>query len=314
LFLEGNIGGLMSQEATWFDYSFWLEGHYLAITAATFALLMVAERVYYAVYLPKKYPDMDSLSSLATGLLARGIRMVMDVFILFTLYIWVFDNIKLFDFSNSYWGFLVGFILHDLAWYWQHRIKHRVGFFWAIHQVHHSSNTYTIPVSQRASFANRLLRSPIFAIIALAGVSPLQFTVIIIFTNFWGIFVHTNAIGKMGWLEGVLITPSAHRVHHGAQAHYIDKNYGEILCLWDRIFGTYQREDVPVDFGLVTPLTTLNPIKIQLAGFAWLWCRVVSAPTWRGKLNYLWRPAEWRHTASIVSDDNLKIPRTETLN
>ena len=288
----------MLQQSTWLDVSYWLESHYLAIMAVMFLLLTLSERFYYAIYLPKQYPDQDSFSNLATGLLARAIRMLIDFFIAFTLYIWVFENIKLFDFSLSVWGFLVGFILHDLAWYTMHRIKHRVGVFWAMHQVHHSSNIFTIPVSQRASFANRLLRSPIFAMMALAGISPIQFMVITIFTNFWGILTHSNTIGKLGWLEGVLVTPSSHRVHHGSQAHYIDKNYGEILCIWDRLFGTYQEEDEPVKFGLVTPITTLNPFKIQIAGFQWLWKRLVSAPTWQDKLNYLWRPAEWQHSAS----------------
>lgn len=292
----------MSQQTHWLEMSYWLEGHYLAITAVTFLLLMLAERLYYAIYLPKQYPDLDSLSNLATGLLAMAIRMVIDFFIYFTIYIWVYENIKLFDFSMSPWGFVVGFILHDLAWYIQHRIKHRVGFFWAIHSVHHSSNVYTIPVSQRSSFANRLLRSPIFAMMALAGVSPVQLVVVIIVTNFWGILAHTTTIGKMGWLEGILVTPSAHRVHHGSQPHYIDKNYGEVLCLWDRLFGTYQAEDVPVKFGLVTPLQTLNPIKIQMAGFEWLWKRMLAAPTWQDKLNYLWRPAEWRHDYQDVEE------------
>jgi len=302
----------MVQQFNWLDISYWLESHYLAIMTVMFLVLMLAERFYYAVYLPKQYPDKDSLSNLATGLLARAIRMVIDFFIAFTLYVWVFENIKLFDFSQSMWGFLVGFILHDLAWYTQHRIKHRVGVFWSMHQVHHSSNIFTIPVSQRSSFANRLLRSPIFAMMALAGISPLQFMVIIIFTNFWGILTHSNTIGKLGWLEGVLVTPSSHRVHHGSQAHYIDKNYGEILCLWDRLFGTYQEEDEPVKFGLVTPLTTLNPIKIQMAGFQWLWKRLVSAPTWQDKLSYLWRPAEWQHSASEVKERVLERSDEQT--
>lgn len=285
----------MLQDPIWLDYSQWLHSKKFIILVTIFFGLSLLERIYYAIYHPKQYPDLDALSSIASGFIARGIRMLIDVFLVFTIYIWVYENLKLFDLSKSLWGFAIGLLLHDFAWYWQHRIKHRSGFFWADHLVHHSSNTFTFPVAQRASFANRLLRSPAFAIAALAGVSPTQFAVIAIVANFWGIITHSNTIGKLGFLEGILVTPSSHRVHHGTQPHYIDKNYGEFFSIWDRLFGTYQEEDEPVKFGLVTPLETLNPVTIQFSGFAWLWRRLKSTDSWMDRLNYLWRPPEWQH-------------------
>lgn len=286
----------MLNEPTWMAYSQWMQDNLFIILVFIFFGLSIAERIYYGVRHPNQYPDLDALSSIATGFFARIIRVAIDLFLVFTIYIWVFENIKLFDLSHSLWGFPIGLLLHDFAWYWQHRIKHRSGFFWADHLVHHSSNTFTFPVAQRASFANRLLRSPAFAIAALAGVSPTQFAVVTIVANFWGIITHSNTIGRLGWLEGVLVTPSSHRVHHGTQPQYIDKNYGEFFCFWDRMFGTYQKEDVPVKFGLVTPLETLNPFTIQISGFQWLWKRLKSTTSWKDRLNYLWRPPEWQHS------------------
>ncbi len=285
----------MLHDPIWLAYSQWLSDHGVVILAGTFIIFTILERLYYAVYLPKQYPDLDSLSSLATGLVSRGLRIVIDLFLLFTVYLWVFDNFKIFDLSNSILGFAVGLLMHDFAWYWQHRMRHRMGFLWADHQVHHSSNTYTFAVAQRACFSGRLLRSPAFAMAALVGVSPSQFVVVAIIAQAWGIITHSNTIGKLGWLEGILVTPSMHRVHHGSQPQYIDKNYGEFTAIWDRMFGTYQEENETVKFGLVTPLTALNPITIQFAGYGWLWRRLKSSSNWLDKINYLWRPPEWQH-------------------
>jgi sterol desaturase/sphingolipid hydroxylase (fatty acid hydroxylase superfamily) len=285
----------------WLAYSDWLSNHSFVLIAGIFIVSVISERAYYAIYRPGEYPDLDSLSSIGTGLLGRAMQVVIDFFLLFTIYLWVFENFRIFDLSYSIWGFVVGLLIHDFAWYWQHRIRHRVGFLWADHQVHHSSNTYTFPVAQRACFSARLLRSPAFALAALVGVDPSQFLVVAIVAQTWGIFTHSNTVGKLGWLEGILVTPSMHRVHHGTQPQYIDKNYGEFFAIWDRAFGTYQEENETVKFGLVTPITTLNPIKIQFAGYGWLWKRLRSSSNWLDKINYLWRPPEWQHSTKQSS-------------
>lgn len=279
----------------WFAYSQWLADHNLVLIVSIFFLFTFAERIYYAVKRPGQYPDKDALSSISTGLVSRAMQMVIDAFLIFTVYLWVYENFRLLDLSHSLWGFAAGLVIHDFAWYWQHRIRHRVGFLWADHLVHHSSNTYTFPVAQRACFSARLLRSPAFSLAALAGVAPEQFMVVAIVAQTWGIITHSNTIGKLGWLEGILVTPSMHRVHHGSQPQYIDKNYGEFFAIWDRLFGTYQEEKEPVKFGLVTPITTLNPVKIQFTGYAWLWRRLRASSNWLDKLNYMWRPPEWQH-------------------
>jgi sterol desaturase/sphingolipid hydroxylase (fatty acid hydroxylase superfamily) len=279
----------------WLEFTHWISEIGFLIILCSFVVMVLLERLYYAVYLPKKYPDLDALSSLATGMFARGLRAVIDYFLLFTMYTWVYNNFKIFDLSFTLWGFVVGLVLHDVAWYWQHRIRHRVSFFWAEHIVHHSSNTFTFPVAQRACFTNRLLRSPAFAIAALAGVSPEQFGVVTVITFTWGIFSHSNTVPKLGWLEGIMVTPSMHRVHHGSQPQYIDKNYGEFFAIWDRLFGTYQEEEETVKFGLVTPLESLNPIVVQFSGYGWLWRRWNASKSGLDKLQYMIQPPEWQH-------------------
>jgi len=286
-------------------YSQWFSDNGVAIMAGTFIVLALLERIYYAVYHPKKYPDADSVSSLATGFVSRSVRSVIDLFLVFTVYLWVFDNFRIFDLSYSIWGFAVGLVMHDFAWYWQHRIRHRVGFLWADHQVHHSSNTFTFSVAQRACFSGRLLSSPMFAIAAVVGVSPSQFVVALVIAKAWGIITHSDTMGKFGWLEGIIVTPSMHRVHHGTQPQYVDKNYGHCFAIWDRIFGTYQEENEAVKYGLVTPLTTLNPLTIQIAGYGWLWRRLKSSSNWLDKLNYFWRPPEWQHATEQASQQEI---------
>lgn len=292
----------ITQAPEWMTMTQWVTNKSFILLFIAFVVLALLERLYYAIKLPKQYPDLDALSSIGTGFFARGIRAVIDYFLLFTVYIWAYNNLRMFDLSNSLWGFVVGVLIHDFAWYWQHRIKHRVSIFWSEHQVHHSSNTFTFPVAQRAGFANRILRSPAYALAAVAGVSPEQFAVVSVVTLTWGIVSHSETIPKLGWLEGIMVTPSMHRVHHGTQPQYIDKNYGEFFAIWDRMFGTYQEEGEKVNYGLVTPLTTLNPITIQFAGFGWLWRRWNASNNWLDKLTYMVAPPEWQHKSLRLAE------------
>jgi sterol desaturase/sphingolipid hydroxylase (fatty acid hydroxylase superfamily) len=285
----------ITQVPEWIPMTQWISERGFLLILTVFVAMVLLERLYYAIKLPKQYPDLDALSSFGTGLINRGLRVIIDYFLLFTIYIWVYNNLSLFDLSNSIWGFVVGLVLHDFAWYWQHRIRHRVSFFWAEHLVHHSSNTFTFPVAQRACFTGRILRSPAFAIAAIAGVSPEQFAVVTVITFIWGIVSHSDTIPKLGWLEGVMVTPSMHRVHHGTQAEYIDKNYGEFFAIWDRMFGTYQEEIEKVNFGLVTSLKSLNPIVVQFSGYGWLWHRWNASKNWMDKIIYMVAPPEWQH-------------------
>lgn len=190
---------------------------------------------------------------------------------------------------------MIAFLVHEQAYYWEHRLGHRVGLFWAFHQVHRSSNEFNYTVAARGCWFDGMMTT-IFALpAALLGVPPVVYFGVEIAKNMFGIFNHSRFVPKLGVLEEFVATPANHRVHHGAQAKYIDRNYSQVLIIWDRLFGTFQREEETPHFGLVKPLHEYNPVKTQLAGIAWLAARMKSADRSQDKLRYLWKPPEWSY-------------------
>ena len=181
------------------------------------------------------------------------------------------------------WSWVVGLLLYDFCSYWAHRHHHEVHFLWAIHGVHHAAEEYNLAAALRQPAFQRVFswmwRLP------LALVMPLQMFISLVVFDFLYQFVqHTRYVGKLGPLGWVMNTPSHHRVHHGTEAHYLDKNYGGILILWDRLFGTFQAEFEEPTPGLTRPLSTQSPLWGNLAIYAQLWAASKRAKGW----NRLW--------------------------
>jgi sterol desaturase/sphingolipid hydroxylase (fatty acid hydroxylase superfamily) len=162
---------------------------------------------------------------------------------------------------------IVTFIAIDFIFYIYHRISHRVNFLWAIHMSHHSSEEMNFAVSFRQAWFGPISKIPFFMVMPLMGFDPTIIAVAGVISTLWGIVGHTQIIGKLGPLEWIFNTPSHHRVHHGANEQYIDKNYGNLLIIWDRMFGTFACEKESVKFGLVNNVNTYNPAKITF--MAW---------------------------------------------
>jgi sterol desaturase/sphingolipid hydroxylase (fatty acid hydroxylase superfamily) len=137
--------------------------------------------------------------------------------------------------------------------------------------------------------------SPAYFVLALLGIPFWMFVAVAFVGNLWGIFNHTRLVRRMGWLDEILCTPSNHRVHHGIDAKYLDRNYGQTLLIWDRLFGTFQREEEEPTYGLVKQQESDRIWDIQTAGPRWLWDQLKSAPTWQVRWHYLVRPPGWRH-------------------
>jgi sterol desaturase/sphingolipid hydroxylase (fatty acid hydroxylase superfamily) len=272
------------------------------IIGAYYFAMVLGERVYYAFKHPEKYSNRDGLANVAINLLNSNFMLLIGLLVPFTLYIWVFDTHRIFDLSRTSWGIAAAFVAHELYYYWTHRLSHRSGFFWAMHAVHHTSNEFNYTVAARGFVLDGLQQSLFIWPAALLGVSPAQFFGVLILKNMFGIFNHSRFIPKLGILEEYVATPANHRVHHGTQAKYIDKNYSQVLIIWDRLFGTFQKEEETPVFGLVKPLETHNPVKIELHGFRWLLNRMASAETISDKLRYLWKPPEWSHDGVCRSD------------
>ncbi|MFD8247278.1 sterol desaturase family protein [Nocardia sp. NPDC059691] len=185
------------------------------------------------------------------------------------------------------------FFADEIAYYWYHRTHHTVRVFWASHVVHHSSEFYNLSTALRQPWTP-FSSLPYWLPLALAGFPPwmilLQQSVSLVYQ----FFIHTERVARL-WrpVEFVFNTPSHHRVHHGSNDRYLDKNYGGILIIWDRLFGTFEPEDERVRYGLTKSIETFNPAKVATHEFASIWRDLRSAPSWRARGGYLFRGPGW---------------------
>jgi len=174
-----------------------------------------------------------------------------------------FSHFALFEIPVNTWTLILTVIIADFIYYWEHRVEHQVRFFWAYHSVHHSSTDYNYTVASRLSWVESCFLWIFYIPMALLGFNPLLIFLGVQISAAYQTWIHTQKIGKLGVLEKTINTPALHRVHHASNPRYIDKNFGGILMIWDRLFGTYQTEREKPVYGLTENINTNNPLKIQ---------------------------------------------------
>ena len=232
-------------------------------------LLMILVEVLASSWNKKSYYTKGD-TFCTVGLLIGNITMVYAFKgITLALHFYVFQY-KLFDIFQEiplWFNWMLTFVLIDFVFYIYHRMSHRVRFLWAIHMSHHSSEEMNFAVSFRQAWFGPVSKIPFFIILPLIGLDPTIIAIAGVISTLWGIVGHTQIINKLGPLEWIFNTPSHHRVHHGANEQYIDKNYGNLLIIWDRMFGTFECEKESVKFGLVKNVNTYNPVKITFMGW-----------------------------------------------
>ncbi|WP_289061881.1 sterol desaturase family protein [uncultured Zobellia sp.] len=261
-----------------------------------FVVLLVVEIAYGHFVKDQKHKVMDSVSSISSGF-TNIIKDTLGLGFILVTYPFLLKHLALFKMESTWVVWLVAFIVIDFAGYWNHRLNHKINFFWNQHVIHHSSEEFNLACALRQSISNLIGYFPLFLIpAAIAGV-PTEVIAILapvhLFAQFW---YHTQHIGKMGWAEYIIVTPSQHRVHHAINPEYIDKNLGQILCVWDRWFGTFQEEldNVPPQFGVLKPAGTWNPIPIN---FQHLWRLIQDAwhtQNYYDKFRIWFMPTGWR--------------------
>lgn len=293
-FFRELVRAQMAGEGFWYMLAFYLA-------------LMLIERAAYLFQERHHWHEADAWANIKNGLFNALVEPFVGAVVFVAIYSFLFEHLRLFTFPVAVWAFLLAWLLNDLAYYIDHRIGHRTGLFWALHHTHHSSNELNILVANRGNvFILGGTTQPVYFLLAILGVPLAMFATVKFFGNLWGIFNHTRLVGRMGPLEHVLATPSAHRVHHGADPKYLDRNYGQVLILWDRLFGTFQREEEPPRFGLVTPLESYRLWDIQTSGFQWLFGQMRRADNWRDRLRYLWHPPGWSHDGQHETSETIQ--------
>jgi sterol desaturase/sphingolipid hydroxylase (fatty acid hydroxylase superfamily) len=200
--------------------------------------------------------------------------------------------------ADAWWAWVLLFVADDVSYYWFHRVSHENRVFWASHVVHHSSRHYNLSTALRQTWVP-MTYFPFWLWLPLLGFAPWM----VLLAQSWSLIyqfgLHTERIGRLPRpLEAVLNTPSHHRVHHGANPQYLDRNYGGILIVWDRLFGTYEPEGERVRYGLTTNLRTFNPVRVAFDEYVDLWHDVRRAPSWRLRGELLWHGPGWEPLVS----------------
>ena len=265
--------------------------------AIPFFFVLVIFEIAYGYFIKNQTHTLnDTISSISSGLTSI-IKDSLGLAVILISYPFLLESLAIFSISETWYAYLLAFIAIDFASYWNHRLSHKINFFWNQHMIHHSSEEFNLACALRQSISNILGYFPLLLIpAALIGI-PYKIIAILtpihLFAQFW---YHTKHIGKLGLLEYIIVTPSQHRVHHAINPEYIDKNLAAVFCIWDRIFGTFQEEldDVPPVFGVLKPAATWNPILIN---FQHLWRLIKDA--WRtnsyyDKLRIWFMPTGWR--------------------
>lgn len=192
------------------------------------------------------------------------------------------------------WTVMAAVVIADLTYYWEHRIAHRVRLLWTQHAVHHSSRDMNIITGVRFGPLEGVWSLVAYTPMALMGFAPEVIFAGIIIVLAYQTWLHTELIGRLGPLEWVLNTPSHHRVHHGCDAKYLDRNYGGILIVWDRLFGSFQAEEETPRYGLTTDFDSPNPVRVWFSELPALWRDLRRAKGVAQMMGYLFRPPGWR--------------------
>ena len=267
-----------------------------AIGAPIVFAMILLEVIFSATNNKNLYKKDDTLCT--AGLLTGNIMMVFalkGITLALHFYLFQFKLFNLPELVPTWALWVLTFIVIDLVFYIYHRISHRVNFLWAIHMSHHSSEEMNFAVSFRQAWFGPVSKLPFFMIMPLIGFDPTIIAVAGVISTLWGIVGHTQIIGKLGPLELIFNTPSHHRVHHGSNPQYIDKNYGNLLIIWDRMFGTFEPEKEPVKYGLVRNVNTFNPTKITFMGWHQIYKNIKNASSLNQALYFLFGPPKTKN-------------------
>ena len=256
--------------------------------------LVIGERAW-AFRRKLAYDNRDALCSIALFFVANILFLAIVFLIPLALYVAVFDHFRLVGGLSLWLAIPIAFLVHEFSYYADHRLAHRVGLLWAFHAIHHSSNHFNHSTAARTFVLDGQMKGLFALPAALIGVDPVTYIAVNVLKDLFGVWNHAGYVGRLGWLDRLLMTPKMHKVHHATQPQYIDRNFSQVTLLFDRLFGSLASVGEEPRVGLVKPVYDNNPLTAQFAGLRQLKNRIDTADCWRDKLAYLWRPPEWSH-------------------
>ena len=281
-----------------------MEQWILLAMAPVFLGLILLEAWYWRRRNPAMYSLRDTLSNAGLALMHQASDAVAWLVVI-GIYqvVWQY---RMFDLPATWWTIALLFVAQDFFYYFFHRASHRIRWLWASHVTHHSSERLNLSTAFRQSLTYPISGMWLFWLpLALIGFQPVHIVAVVAINLGFQFFVHTQAVGKLGWLEHVFNTPSHHRVHHARNAKYIDRNYAGVLIVWDKLFGSFVEEDpdVPCEYGIIGQIHTHDPIRLTFHEWVSMFRDAARARGVRGVLAQLFGPPE-RAAAHALRDTN----------
>lgn len=264
----------------------------VVIAIPMYFILMAIEMIALRFQKHPGYRINDAITNINCGVMSQVTGVFFKVLSI-GIYTVIYEKFAFFQIPTNIWTFFLLFFLYDLCYYWAHRMSHEINLFWGGHVVHHSSEEYNLSVALRQSSTQTFWTFFFYFPLALLGFDPVQLILasgINLLYQFW---IHTEVIGKMGFLEKFMNTPSHHRVHHGRNPKYIDKNHGGTFILFDKWFGTFQEEEEKPTYGITTPVRSWNPLWINIAHYATMKEEMKQIKGFKDKINYLFLKPGW---------------------
>jgi sterol desaturase/sphingolipid hydroxylase (fatty acid hydroxylase superfamily) len=231
--------------------------NWLALAVPLFLLLMWLEYRLAQKKAITVHSFNESIANLNVGIAERVCDLLTTALFVYW-YQWIFEHHRLFNIASAWWIWLLLFLATDFVWYWYHRWGHEVSALWGVHGIHHQSEDFNYTVSARITMLQAVIRGGFWSVLPLLGFDPKAVAIMLLIHGAYPFFTHTQLVGKLGWLEYLFVTPSHHRVHHSCNTCYLDKNYGDVLIIWDKLFGTFAPETETPKYGITKPLNSYS--------------------------------------------------------
>lgn len=280
-----------------------------------FILLLLVEVIVNAIDHRDLFEVKDTFASLTMGVgnvvIGLGVKaVILGVFWLTYEWTGFFKEALA---PNLWYAWVLLFFAEDATYYWFHRISHECRFFWASHVVHHSSQKYNLSTALRQTWTGNVTGSFVFWIwLPLVGFHPVAVMTMQSISLLYQFWIHTETIETLPRpIEWIFNTPSHHRVHHGSDVKYLDRNHAGILIIWDRMFGTFQPEEERPTYGLTKNIDTYNPVRIAFHEWADIWRDVRRPLPWKDRLGYLFGPPGWSHDGSRKTTEEMRAELLE---
>ena len=268
----------------------------IVLATPVFLLMIAAEYAWSRVRGQSVYRLNDAISSISLGIVSQ-LSALFTKLLTVGIYTAVYHAVAPWPdlpFWSTWYGVLLALVFYDFCYYWQHRAGHEVAVVWASHVVHHQSQAYNLSTALRQTSSGALLGWIFYLPMALAGVPPLVVGIVALVDLLYQFWVHTELVGKLGWFDRVFCSPSNHRVHHAVNDRYLDKNYGGILVLWDRLFGSFREEDEKCVYGTRANLRSWDPLWANAEVYGALLRDSWHTRHWADKLRLWVKPPGWR--------------------